>query len=161
MADQLVVYTNQGALALKKIDPEAERAAQEKRIEEALVLEEKLRVINETIPTRTYNTMSSTAGAGSGDFHQYRMVRKAEQNRQKRIEEDFKKKEQTNEFETRKAEREKAAEEATAKRRAKRDKKKIKKKAKKGPSAGPSAGADAQASDSDSGDDAPEQPELD
>lgn len=39
------------------------------------MLEEKLKMINETIPTRVYNTSSSSAGAGSGDFHQYRMVR--------------------------------------------------------------------------------------
>ncbi len=38
------------------------------------MLEEKLKFINEVIPTKIYNTMSSTAGAGSGDFHMYRLV---------------------------------------------------------------------------------------
>lgn len=41
---------------------------------QALDLEAKLKKINDTIPTRIYNTSSSSAGAGSGDFHQYRMV---------------------------------------------------------------------------------------
>eukprot|EP00955_Chlamydomonas_euryale_P041965 352178-Chlamydomonas_euryale.AAC.14 len=41
---------------------------------QALELEQKLKKINEEVPTRIYNTMSSTAGAGSGTFHQYRMV---------------------------------------------------------------------------------------
>jgi hypothetical protein len=41
---------------------------------QAQVLEEKLKVIQETVPTRIYNTCSSSAGAGSSDFHMYRMV---------------------------------------------------------------------------------------
>mmetsp|Transcript_15586 Transcript_15586/g.45956 ORF Transcript_15586/g.45956 Transcript_15586/m.45956 type:complete len:167 (-) Transcript_15586:123-623(-) len=159
--DQLVVYTDHGALALRTVDPEEERKAAEKRIEEALELEQKLKKINEEVPTRIYNTMSSTAGAGSGTFHQYRMVRRAELNRQKRLEDDYQKKKSMEEYEARKKEREKAVEEATAKRRAKREKKKNKKKAKKGPG-GPSgqAGPDKPDSSSDS-DDQPAQPDLD
>ena len=38
------------------------------------MLEEKLRQINEELPTRIYNVSGSCAGAGSGDFHYYRQV---------------------------------------------------------------------------------------
>mmetsp|Transcript_21121 Transcript_21121/g.46257 ORF Transcript_21121/g.46257 Transcript_21121/m.46257 type:complete len:170 (-) Transcript_21121:447-956(-) len=139
MADQAIIphQSNEQAIVLKRADPVEEEKAAEKRIKDALELENKLRMINETVPTRVYNTSSSTAGAGSGDFHQYRMIRRTEQQRQKRIDEEWERKLKEEEYEAKKQERLAAAEERTAKRRAQRQKKKQKKKGKKADGAAP------------------------
>lgn len=78
-----------------------------------------------------YNVMGSSAGAGSGEFHVYRQIRRKEYQRQKVLD-DIKSKEELNEaYQAKLAENERIADEKTAKKRAKRQKKKEKQKNKK------------------------------
>ena len=42
-------------------------------------LEVKLKFISEKVPNRIMQVMGSNAGAGSGEFHMYRMVRSSRQ----------------------------------------------------------------------------------
>lgn len=82
-------------------------------------------------PEFVYNVMGSSAGAGSGEFHVYRQIRRKEYQRQKVLD-DVKSKEELNEaFHAKLAENEREAEERTAKKRAKRQKKKDKQKNRK------------------------------
>ncbi|EPS72684.1 hypothetical protein M569_02073, partial [Genlisea aurea] len=99
-------------------------------------LEIKLRRIIDCIPVRVSNTSGSSAGSGSGDFHQYRQMRRKEQDRLARMDLDYQKRKQVTEFNKRREERLKAAEERTAKKRLKRQKKKQRKKEKKTPNPG-------------------------
>ncbi|MED6159208.1 hypothetical protein PIB30_040230 [Stylosanthes scabra] len=99
--------------------------------EEEEDLEIKLRRIIDNVPVRVSNTSGSSAGSGSGDFHQYRQMRRKEQDRLARMEVDYQKRKEVAEFNMRREERLKAAEERTAKKRAKRQKKKQRKKEKK------------------------------
>ncbi|KAL8209584.1 hypothetical protein R6Q57_006316 [Mikania cordata] len=94
-------------------------------------LEVKLRRIIDCVPVRVNNTSGSSAGSGSGDFHQYRQMRRKEQDRLARMDVDFQKRKQVAEFNKRREERLIAAEERTAKKRLKRQKKKQKKQEKK------------------------------
>nr|XP_022344765.1 PRKR-interacting protein 1 homolog [Crassostrea virginica] len=77
------------------------------------------------------NVWGSSAGAGSGDFHVYRGVRRREYARQKFIDEMAEKTGKDEEYLKKVEQNQKAAEERTAKKRAKRNKKKQKLKAKK------------------------------
>ncbi|CAN0878885.1 PRKR-interacting protein 1 [Linum grandiflorum] len=99
--------------------------------EEEEDLELKLRRILENVPVRVSNTSGSSAGAGSGDFHQYRQMRRKEQDRLTRMDVDYQRRKEVAEFNMRREERLKAAEERTAKKRSKRQKKKQNKKQKK------------------------------
>ncbi|KAJ4966129.1 hypothetical protein NE237_017978 [Protea cynaroides] len=99
--------------------------------EEEEDLEVKLRRIIDHVPVRVSNTSGSSAGSGSGDFHQYRQMRRKEQDRLARMDVDYEKRKELAEFNMRREERMKAAEERTAKKRLKRQKKKQKKKEKK------------------------------
>ncbi|KAJ0989819.1 hypothetical protein J5N97_008175 [Dioscorea zingiberensis] len=94
-------------------------------------LEVKLRRIIENVPVRVSNTSGSSAGSGSGDFHQYRQMRRKEQDRLSRMDVDYQRRKELAEFNLRREERLKAAEERTAKKRSKRQKKKQRKKEKK------------------------------
>ncbi|GAB1611017.1 PRKR-interacting protein 1 homolog [Argonauta hians] len=77
------------------------------------------------------NVWGSSAGAGSGDFHVYRGVRRREYARQKFISEKADKDSLDEIYHEKVLENQKAAEERTSKKRAKRQKKKMKKLAKK------------------------------
>lgn len=99
--------------------------------EEEEDLEIKLRRILENVPVRVSNTSGSSAGSGSGDFHQYRQMRRKEQDRLVRMEVDYQRRKEVAEFEYRREQRLKAAEEQSAKKRAKRQKKKQRKKEKR------------------------------
>ncbi|XP_077225243.1 PRKR-interacting protein [Tasmannia lanceolata] len=99
--------------------------------EEEEDIEVKLRRILEHIPVRVSNTSGSSAGSGSGDFHQYRQMRRKEQDRLARMDVDYQKRKELTEFNMRREERMKAAEERTARKRLKRQKKKQRKSQKK------------------------------
>merc|ERR1719210_383613 len=77
-------------------------------------------------PEFVYNVMGSSAGAGSGEFHVYRQIRRKEYARQKIIDEANTKEELNAAYHAKLAENEREAEEKTAKKRAKRQKKKEK-----------------------------------
>ncbi|KAG5254140.1 hypothetical protein OIU77_016596 [Salix suchowensis] len=94
-------------------------------------LELKLRRILENVPVRVSNTSGSSAGSGSGDFHQYRQMRRKEQDRLARMDADYQRRKEIAEFNMRREERMKAAEEQTEKKRLKRQKKKQRKNEKK------------------------------
>ncbi|XP_006660413.1 PRKR-interacting protein 1 [Oryza brachyantha] len=117
-------------------------------------LEVKLRRIMENVPVRVSNTSGSSAGSGSGDFHQYRQMRRREQDRLARMDSDYQKRKEIAEFELRREERLKEAEERTAKKRLKRQKKKQRKKDKRvktsnGGEAPNSSGGDEDSDDED------------
>jgi len=75
-----------------------------------------------------YNVMGSSAGAGSGEFHVYRQIRRKEYARQKVMEERKTKEDLNEEYHAKLEENQREADERTAKKRAKRQKKKDKKK---------------------------------
>ncbi|KAJ1519999.1 hypothetical protein ONE63_004230 [Megalurothrips usitatus] len=83
------------------------------------------------VPEFVRNVMGSSAGAGSGEFHVYRHLRRKEYARQKFIQERAEKDSLSDDYHRRIEENRRKAEEETAKKRAKRLKKKKNKKFKK------------------------------
>ncbi len=82
-------------------------------------------------PDFVRNVMGSSAGAGSGEFHVYRHLRRKEYARQKYIQESAKLDAEDVEFQRRIEQHKEEADQKTAKKRAKRLKKKMKAKQKK------------------------------
>jgi len=78
-------------------------------------------------PDFVRNVMGSSAGAGSGEFHVYRHLRRKEYARQKNIQEIATEEALDEEFERKREEKQRAEEMRTAKKREKRNKKKNKK----------------------------------
>ena len=102
-------------------------------------------------PEFVYNVMGSSAGAGSGEFHVYRQIRRKEFLRTKVLDEQLSKEKLNEEYHAKLEENQKEADERTAKKRAKRLKKKQKQKQlkKKKTQAGPQD--DEKKSESESG----------
>jgi len=84
-----------------------------------------------TAPEFVYNVMGSSAGAGSGEFHVYRQIRRKETLRQNVLGAQKEKRDLNDAYHQKLAENERAAEERTAKKRNKRMKKKEKAKKRK------------------------------
>ncbi|CAL5227957.1 g11005 [Coccomyxa viridis] len=121
------IGSNNGAVVALNTAQEITPEEYERRQKEAEELEKKLKFISEKVPNRICQVMGSNAGAGSGEFHMYRMARRREMVRQERMEQEAKEEELDVEYETRKTQAQKDLEERTAKRRAKRLKRKAKK----------------------------------
>ncbi|XP_076237530.1 PRKR-interacting protein 1 homolog [Calliopsis andreniformis] len=103
-----------------------------KNPEKVVILPERPKAKNTpTVPEFVRNVMGSSAGAGSGEFHVYRHLRRKEYARQKFIQEKGRKELLDAEYHRKLEENKKIAEEITAKKRAKRLKKKQKWKQKK------------------------------
>ncbi|XP_015921856.2 PRKR-interacting protein 1 homolog [Parasteatoda tepidariorum] len=85
-----------------------------------------------SVPEFVRNVMGSSAGAGSGEFHVYRHLRRKEYTRQKMIEGKAEKEKLDEEFQRKIEENKRKMEEKTSKNRAKRLKRKERKKLKKG-----------------------------
>ncbi|XP_018791227.1 PREDICTED: PRKR-interacting protein 1 homolog [Bactrocera latifrons] len=79
---------------------------------------------NQIAPSFVRNVMGSSAGAGSGEFHVYRHLRRKEYSRQKNIQAMSIKEQQDQEFQRKLEQNKFIAQEKTAKKRAKRLKKK-------------------------------------
>lgn len=83
----------------------------------------------------------SSAGAGSGEFHVYKALRRREYERTKAMDEEVRREKENEQFEKEKAEREKRDEERTKRNREKREKAKARK-GKKGKGGTGGGGAD-------------------
>ncbi|KAM0734932.1 PRKR-interacting protein 1-like protein [Formica fusca] len=96
-----------------------------KNIDKPVILPERPKAKNTpSVPEFVRNVMGSSAGAGSGEFHVYRHLRRKEYARQKFIQEKAHKEHLDDEYHQKLEENKRLAEEATAKKRAKRLKKK-------------------------------------
>ncbi|XP_052861807.1 PRKR-interacting protein 1 homolog [Anopheles cruzii] len=84
------------------------------------------------IPSFVRNVMGSSAGAGSGEFHVYRHLRRKEYARQKHIQEKSRTEQMDDDFQAKLEQNRQTAEDRTAKKRAKRQKRKAKQKANHG-----------------------------
>ncbi|CAH2096101.1 unnamed protein product [Euphydryas editha] len=107
-------------------------------------------------PDFVRNVMGSSAGAGSGEFHVYRHLRRKEYARQKFIQEKSEKEKLDEEYQRKIEENKRIAEEKTAKKRAKRLKKKQKAKLKAKKSRTNEISKQSESSQSDHSDDSDE-----
>ncbi|XP_020281743.1 PRKR-interacting protein 1 homolog [Pseudomyrmex gracilis] len=103
-----------------------------KNVDKPIILPERPKAKNTpSVPEFVRNVMGSSAGAGSGEFHVYRHLRRKEYARQKFIQEKARKELLDDEYHQKLEENRRLAEEITAKKRAKRLKKKQVRKNKK------------------------------